>query len=204
MHISLASAAASARVTSVSKRKREARRKRSHQLGSIERDVLSELTFGDLVYTMLISGTSNKTFFKNARERANYRYRRKLALHRLIDDALIQKEGLHLSITNIGRNSLGYAVQQTRQLLYRQTWDGKWRIVAFDIPEKYASLRDKVRDVLKRAGFQKLQQSIWIFPHECEELVLLMQEESILSKYVLYGVLERIGNDKQLKKRFHL
>lgn len=188
----------------MSQRNRKGKKKRSHQLGSIERDILSELTFGDLIYTMLVSGTSNKTFFKNARERANYRYRRKLALQRLIDDALIQEEDLHLSITNSGRNSLGYAVEQTRQLLRNKTWDGKWRIVAFDIPEKYAAVRDKMRDILKRAGFQKLQQSIWIFPHECEELVRLMQEESILSKYVLYGVLERIGADERLKKQFHL
>ena len=32
-------------------------------------------------------------------------------------------------------------------------WDRKWRIVIFDIPERYRELRDRVRYVLKKAGF---------------------------------------------------
>ena len=178
--------------------------KRSRQLGSIERDVLSQLSLGDFLYSMLLSGTSNKQFFKLARERANYRYRCKRAIERLIENKFIRAEGERLSITGSGRYSLGYAVTATRDMLKNGNWDHKWRIVAFDIPERFAALRDKVREILKRAGFEKLQQSIWIFPYECEELVLLIQEESMLSKYILYGVLERIGDEDRLKRKFGL
>ncbi len=91
-----------------------------------------------------------------------------------------------------------------RRLLQTNAWDGKWRIVAFDIPEKYSALRDKVRRILKQAGFIKLQHSVWIFPHECEELAQLIKEESRLSNYILYGRLDRIENESGLKKAFHL
>lgn len=179
-------------------------RKRTRQLGSLERDVLNDLTVGDALYSFLLSGRSTKHFYKLARERATLRYRRKLAIERLIELDYIRTEGERLSLTNEGRDILGEAIDQTLKLLQTMVWDHKWRIVAFDIPEKYSELRDKVRAILKRAGFVKLQQSIWIFPHECEELVSLIKEESRLSKYILYGVLDRIESEDNLKKLFRL
>jgi len=178
--------------------------KRTRQLGAIERDVLNELTFGDLLYGFLLSSRSTKRFYKLARERANHRYRRKLAIERLMELDYIHARGERLNITGAGQNALGQAVGKTLNLLKTKTWDHKWRIATFDIPEAYAPLRNKVRTILKRAGFVKLQHSIWIFPHECEEVVQLIKTESRLSKYILYGVLDRIEDENRLKKLFHL
>lgn len=186
--------------TSRFRKRRSARRR----LGGIERDVLEELTFGDLLYSMALSGRSTRRMQMLARERATYRYRRKLAIQRLAELDYIEKQGERLSITVSGRTMFGETADKTRRLLGTVTWDHMWRIVAFDIPEKYTKLRDKVRDILKRAGFVKLQHSIWIFPHECEELVQLIKEESRLSKYILYGVLKRIEDEERLRKVFQL
>ena len=96
------------------------------------------------------------------------------------------------------------AVRLTRILLGSGGWDKKWRVVAFDIPERYSELRDKIRYVLKRSGFVRLQQSVWVFPYECKELVGIIKESSGLSKYVLYGVLEYVEDETRLKKIFGL
>lgn len=77
-------------------------------------------------------------------------------------------------------------------------------MVVFDIPEKYRRLRNQVRAILKRAGFKQLQQSVWIFPYECEELVQLIQQESELAPHILYGVLEKIEGGKGLMRQFGL
>jgi len=180
------------------------RRGRGHRLGPIERDVLNELTGGDVLYSFLLSARSTRRFYKLARERANYRYRRKLAITRLTELDFIQKHSERLSITTKGRNAVGDTAQKTHNLLNSATWDRKWRIVVFDIPEEYSVLRAKVRAVLKRAGFEKLQQSVWIFPHECRELTDLIKEESGLSRHILYGVLEHIEDEGRLKRLFHL
>ena len=179
-------------------------RRRGRRLGPIERDVLNELTGGDILYSFLLSARSTRMFYKLARERANYRYRRKLAIERLTELDFIEKHGERLSITLKGRNAIGEAVQKTYDMLHSSVWDRKWRIVAFDIPEEYSILRAKVRTVLKRAGFEKLQQSVWIFPHECRDLTDLIKQESGLSQYILYGVLEHIENEGRLKKLFKL
>lgn len=180
--------------------------KRQHvrQLGHIESNVLDDLTLGDMLYSFLLSGRSTKQFYRLARERATYRYRRKLAIERLIDNEYIRVQGERLSITERGHSMLGKTIEKTFGLLQTEVWDHKWRIAIFDIPEKYSELRDKVRAILKRAGFAKLQQSVWVFPHECEELVNLIKKESKLSKFILYGVLESIHGEETLKKLFRI
>jgi DNA-binding transcriptional regulator PaaX len=166
--------------------------------------MLQELTFGDLLYSFLLSGRSTKQFYKLARERAIYRHRRKVALERLVENNYVRRIGNRLSITSAGQNALGSTALNTFRLLKTRKWDQKWRIAIFDIPEKYAPIRNKVRGILKTAGFLKLQHSVWVFPHECEELVSLIKRESRLSQYILYGVLERIEDEGRLKKLFHL
>lgn len=179
-------------------------KRRARKLGSIERDVLNELSFGDLMYGFLLSARSTGRFYKLARERAASRYRNKRAIERLIELEHVRAVGGRLSITKSGRDALGATVSKTFNLLANKKWDHKWRIATFDIPEKYAALRNKVRDILKKAGFVKLQHSVWIFPHDCEELVQLLKKESQLSNYILYGVLERIEDENRLKKLFRL
>lgn len=173
------------------------------RLGRIERELLEQLTLGDLAYSILLSGRSSRRMFKLARERAMDRYRRKKALERLISQKCILERAEKLGITEKGENALEKTVASTAKLLGSR-WDGKWRVVIFDIPERYAVLRNRIRTILKRAGFVQLQLSVWVFPHECGELTQLIKEESRLSKYILYGVFERVENGELLKKRFRL
>lgn len=51
-------------------------------------------------------------------------------------------------------------------------WDGKWRIVVFDVPEEKRLVRDLFRRNLKKWGFKPLQKSTWISQkHVTEKLV---------------------------------
>ena len=181
-----------------------ASRKRCRRLGSRQRAILQELSLGDILYAHFLSATSTKRYHKLAHEHATERYRRKRALEQLELMDYIQRQGDRLSISSKGRSAITDAVSYTNGLLQTKTWDYKWRIVVFDIPEKYAALRNRVRDVLKRAGFIRLQNSVWVFPHECAELIGLIKDEPRLSRYILYGVLERIEDGDRLRKLFRL
>lgn len=46
-------------------------------------------------------------------------------------------------------------------------WDGKWRVVVFDIPEKRRQARNLLRGSLKRWGFIPWQQSVWATKKNC-------------------------------------
>jgi phenylacetic acid degradation operon negative regulatory protein len=52
-----------------------------------------------------------------------------------------------------------------RHKINKQKWDGKWRVLIFDIPENRRRFRANVRKTLYNLGFLKLQQSVWITPY---------------------------------------
>ncbi len=177
--------------------------KTSKRIGRIESEMLESLSGGDLAYGFLLSGRSTRSMYRLARERAKDRYRRRLAIERLQKHGYVEGKSV-MSITISGSSLLYRLIAKNTALIGKKVWDKKWRIVAFDIPERHRTLRNMVRRLLKRAGFKQLQQSIWIFPHDCEELVQLIKSESRLSSHILYGVLERIEDEKRFRKVFNL
>jgi phenylacetic acid degradation operon negative regulatory protein len=47
---------------------------------------------------------------------------------------------------------------------WKRRWDGKWRMVLFDVPQHRASERVRLRRSLAERGFGYLQNSVWITP----------------------------------------
>lgn len=88
------------------------------------------------------------------------------ALQRLREGGFIEfigDEKLMLKLTDKGREKAILAQLQSPA----GKWDGKWRIVIFDIPEKRRSVRDLLRHNLKSWGFTPWQQSVWVTKKDC-------------------------------------
>ena len=83
-------------------------------------------------------------------------------------------------------------------------WDGRWRIVVFDIPERRRQLRDRLRDLVRSLGFYRLQQSVWVYPYDCEEIITLLKTELKTGRNVLYIIADAIEYDAPLKTHFKL
>jgi hypothetical protein len=86
----------------------------------------------------------------------------------------------------------------------KEKWDGKWRMVAFDIPEKYRRGRDALRRKLKKIGFCELQKSVFITPYNCKKEIGLLVKYFDLSKYVRFGILVSVDNGNYFEKYFKL
>ena len=172
------------------------------RLGKVEKEILESITGGDLLIGFLCSARSTRQMNKIAYERALARYRRRKSIASLVMKGFAVRNGEVLHITADGINALENAVQRVRTTLTQKGWDGKWRVVAYDIPEQYKKLRDQVRYILKRAGFVKLHHSIWVFPHDCNELTDLMKTDRRLRAYMLYGVFDSIQDDGKLRDFF--
>jgi DNA-binding transcriptional regulator PaaX len=93
---------------------------------------------------------------------------------------------------------LGNALQRPKR------WDKRWRLISFDIIESRKFIRDKTRRLLSAAGFYRLQDSLWVYPFDCEEVIGLLKFELGLRKDLLYMVVESIENDKHLRAHFDL
>jgi len=84
-------------------------------------------------------------------------------------------------------------------------WDGKWRVVFFDIPEELRKKRDVLRYRLKNLGFYSLQKSAFVMPFECENEVAEITSKLRINRYVDILTVESIGIKKsELKKIFNL
>ena len=84
-------------------------------------------------------------------------------------------------------------------------WDGKWRIVLFDIPEQpHRQARDVLRGKLKEWGFCPLQKSAWVCPWPCENEIQLAAELYGISRYVNVVIAEKISDDLPIRKHFGL
>jgi len=81
-------------------------------------------------------------------------------------------------------------------------WDRKWRVVIFDIGEKQRRIRDQLRITLNKIGFVKLQKSVWVYPYDCEDFMMLLKANFELGRNLLYLVVDEIEDDQWLKKIF--
>ena len=92
----------------------------------------------------------------------------------------------------------------TKHLQQPKTWDGRWHILAFDIPELKNLLRRKIRRLLHQLKFQRLQDSVWVYPFDCREVLELLRTKYKIRGEALYIAASHIDNDHWLKKHFSL
>lgn len=77
----------------------------------------------------------------------------------------VEKNGsIYLRITRGGKEEIK---REYPMLAFsNKKWDGKWRIVIFDIAEASKVVRENIRYKLKELGFGMLQKSVWLSPHD--------------------------------------
>lgn len=83
-------------------------------------------------------------------------------------------------------------------------WDGKWRLIIWDIPESSNKQRDRIRYFLKNLGFYRLQHSVFITPYPLPQLAVEYLKESELLKFIRFLRVDKIDDDKFLRKHFGL
>lgn len=75
-------------------------------------------------------------------------------------------------------------------------WDGKYRLVFFDIPEKDRVVRDLLRDKLKGLGFIIWQKSVLVSKEDIKDDLRKFFRQTGLEDHVLIVETEDFGNDK--------
>lgn len=113
-------------------------------------------------------------------------------------------DGWEIRLTPIGWTEWKAYEFGQKQIQTPDRWDKKWRVLMFDIPEKKKFLRDKIRRTLLSFGFYRLQDSVWVYPYECQEILELLRTRYRVRAEALYGRLEVIDNDRWLKQHYKL
>ncbi|MBI2099886.1 MAG: hypothetical protein HYT48_00930 [Candidatus Vogelbacteria bacterium] len=131
------------------------------------------------------------------------------ALQKLQDQGLIKMVKNHQGLRCVALTAKGcqkLKQYQLGEILITKTkkWDGFYRVIIFDIKEWKRAKRDELRRQLVGWGFVKLQNSVWVYPYECREAVLLLKSYFQLGREVIYLTVKEIENDRWLKKEFNL
>ena len=83
-------------------------------------------------------------------------------------------------------------------------WDGLWRVVIFDVPERLRQGRNALVEKLKKLGFFTLQKSVFIYPYECKNEIDYIVEIFNLGRYVNFMIVKEIDINSELKNKFKI
>ena len=109
-----------------------------------------------------------------------------------------------IKITEKGRKMLFKSAAERMKIKETKKWDGIWRIVIFDIPRRHNSIRELLRDRLKRMGMRQLQESVFVCPYPCEEEVGFWASLYFASSFIRFIEARLISNDQDIKSFFDL
>ena len=123
---------------------------------------------------------------------------------KLSKKGLLRFNGKYYELTEAGEKKLRLLELQGYKLAKPKKWDKKWRVIIFDIPEKKKNVREQVRNLFISAGFSRLQDSVWVYPYDCEDIIGLLKTDFGVGKNILYMIVDEIENDKYLREEFKL
>ena len=117
----------------------------------------------------------------------------------------IKKNEVYVEVEDIWNIEIvKYSIQSLLELKQKTKWHGKWFLVIFDVPEVERNKRYYLRNFLKEIGFYQYQQSVYVFPYECEKEIILIKKIIEGGKYLSYIVAEKIEHENKLKTYFNL
>lgn len=185
----------------------EARTRRERR--AIQQAVLSAVGDAGVLAVTMIAPNIFQTLPRLLGDKYKLGGKTKTAAGRLAEKALLRfvlRGGVRCAkLTEKGRAALALDKMKIAQQLKRaRRWDKRYRLVMFDIPQYRRATRDRLRRVMRECGFLRLQDSVWIYPYDCEELVTLIKADIRIGKDVLYAVVESVENDAWIKRRFGL
>ena len=109
-----------------------------------------------------------------------------------------------LTLTENGRKRVLKFNADRMAIRKPRRWDGYWRIVIFDIPEKRRRGREALRNKLKQLGFYQLQKSCFVHPFDCKSEIDFVSELFEVSPYVNFILAKEIEGQTLLRKLFGL
>lgn len=176
----------------------------------IVKDVLSWLAIAGIIYIAASSPYFIRNLIKAYQKRKRYPKKKivdtfyNLRKQGLIEFGMKRKQ-IYIRLTEKGRKKANWMQINDLKIKRPKKWDGWWRLVIFDIAQIKKIYREALRGKLKELGFYRLQDSVWIYPFDCQvEIELLKNFFGLSDKEMKLVLAKDIGKDRGLKKFFKL
>ncbi len=186
------------------------KKKRKIGGGAIQKKVLLLLLGG---VALRLSGSPSKYFrilnimqkeWANINRSVLNRAIRSLYKSRLIETRSNKNGTLTLVLSKDGKEVALTHNLDTMRIERPKQWDGYWRVVLFDVPERLKKVRESLRYHLNNMNFCEFQKSVFVHPFPCREEIEYLIEFYYARRYVRFMLVKEIDNELHLKKHFGL
>lgn len=152
----------------------------------------------------IFSGLSRHRFTKRRYDKkfistVHYLKKRKLIVTRENQDGSIKVE-----LSKNGRKKTLIYNLDSLKIKPMKKWDGRWRFVMFDIPNKFKGRANALRDKLKELGLYQFQKSVWVYPYPLENEINLITQLFEVNPFVKIGEVINLEGEYRLKKKYKL
>ncbi len=129
---------------------------------------------------------------------------RRLQERRLIEYKELPDNTVSITLAKGGKKyALRYRLDAMN--LKQDRWDGKWRIILFDIPDYNKKAREALRAKLKEFRCYPLQKSVYITPWQCsDEIDFLCSVFEIPRSNILLFEVSKFEGSEKLRQYFQL
>ena len=145
---------------------------KKYDKGEISEIILSALLVVGVIAVAVTMPNAVQLFKYFTPRNASERARIKQSVYRLERAGFVKRKdgkGGVFMLTEKGREkAMRYAIAQM-SIASQKTWDKKWRLVMFDVPENKKQARRAINFALKRLGCVQYQKSVFVTPFPCEK-----------------------------------
>lgn len=84
------------------------------------------------------------------------------------------------------------------------SWDGKWRVIIYDITKFKKREADMLRRVLTKLNMYRLQKSVYLYPYPCKKELEFLRYYFGVQEGVMYLTVSGIEQDEAFRRFFGL
>lgn len=174
-----------------------------YKKGELAKEILIGLIKGGIIVSSF--ALPNMALILKMFEANDYRERyritriiKNLKNKKLLD--IYEKEGEErIEITEKGKKRIvRYKIDELK-LNRPKKWDRHWRIIMFDIPEKFKKSRDALSKKMKDMEIYPMQKSVYVCPFDCKDEIDFVSEIFGVRRFVHYVIANDLGEGGELK-----
>ncbi len=167
--------------------------------------ILLLATASPLLGPQLLKAGVNYYFKKKKFEKHRFlRDLKNLQKRDLISCRELENAQIEIKLTKQGQGKMLIYKIDDMKIQIPAHWDGKWRLVIFDIPHDYRQARDAFRKKLLNLNFYPIQKSVFITPYPCEDEIDFLTSFFNIQQYILIFYISHFKGQEKLKHHFNL
>lgn len=120
-----------------------------------------------------------------------------VSIGKLDDDTIVKS-------TQKGKSKLKYYLLSSEVSTISGTWNQKWYLVTFEIPDKHKVARNKLIITLKEFGLVNYSKGIWLSPYDIRKPVKNLASQLGVAQFINFIVASHIDRQSKFKRKFNI